>query len=145
MHFVTTAKLHDRAPRPVVQHPLAVRARLNSDMLMLVFESDIDAGSAGFVGAVKEIFTTTGLAYPALVAMELLQARVEVIEAANLAKVFTKLRLALHALETWVLNAAALVALDLFDVFRIESVRPNLASFLRTTILGCLLLLFGHH
>ena len=145
MHFVTTAKLHDRAPRPVVQDPLAVRARLDSDMLMQVFDSDTNAGSAGFVGAVKEIMATTGLAHPALVAMELPQVRIEVIEAANLAEVFTELRLALHAVESWVLNAAALVALDLFNVFRIESVRPNLASFLRTAVLGCLLLLLGHH
>ena len=106
---------------------------------MQVFDTDIDAGSTSFVGAVEEVIAATGLANPALVAMELPLARIEVIEAANLAEVLTELRLTLHAVESRVLNAATLVALDLFDVFRIESMWPNLAYLLRSAVLRSLL------
>ena len=127
---MATAKLHHRAPCLVIQLSLAIRARIDRDMLMQVFDSDTDTSSTGFVGAVKEIFATAGLAYSALMAMELPQACVEVIEAANLAEVFTELRFALRTVKSRVLNAATLVALDLFHIFWIESVWPNLASFL---------------
>ena len=72
----------------------------------------------------------TSLAHPALEAMELLLARIVIIEAAKFAEVFSKPCLALHASLSWLLDERTLIALNFLHILRVKFVRKPLVFLL---------------
>ena len=90
-------------------------------MLVKVLDFVLDAHLAAV--AVEEVVAAAQLAYTAVTAVEYLFARFVVIELADLAVVLAEDDFALLTCLLGRLDGRAVVALDLFDLFRVESVR----------------------
>ena len=104
--------------------PTAVAARVELKVSPVVMVSALRLAHTSVARkAMKEVLFASGLAHAAVVAVELVLARVVVVECALGAEVLSKLYLAVDAVALWRLDGQALRALDHLHVLLVELVR----------------------